>query len=85
MSKKIARIALYNRLFARSIVTRRRGVGGVLLPWGKGLNIPSMYATFSLSPSPVVTSRVPNSLQHVINSRYTNTRGPIFRRFHGMP
>ena len=31
------RIALYNLLFARSIVTRRRGVGGKILPWGKGL------------------------------------------------
>jgi len=33
-----AGIALHNRLFSRSIVTRRRGVGGVFLPWGNGLN-----------------------------------------------
>ena len=32
-----ARTALYNRLFALSIVTRYHGVGGILLPWGKGL------------------------------------------------
>ena len=31
------RIALYNRLFARSIITCRRGVGGEIHPWGKGL------------------------------------------------
>ena len=32
-----ARIALYNRLYARSIVTHRRGVGGKIPLWGKGL------------------------------------------------
>ena len=32
-----ARVALYNRLFARSIVTCRRGVGVKIPPWGKGL------------------------------------------------
>jgi len=31
-----ARVTRYNHLFARSIVTRRRGVGGVFLLWGKG-------------------------------------------------
>jgi len=31
------RIALYNRLFAQSIVTRRRGVCGEIPPWGKWL------------------------------------------------
>ena len=31
------RVPLYICLFARSIVTRRRGIGGVFLPWGKGL------------------------------------------------
>jgi len=32
------RIALYNRLCARSIVTRRRGMGYKTPLWGKGLN-----------------------------------------------
>ena len=32
-----ARVIRYNRLFAQSIVTRRRGVVGVFLPWGKEL------------------------------------------------
>jgi hypothetical protein len=32
-----ARIALYNRLFGGSTVTRRHGVHGVFLPLGKGL------------------------------------------------
>ena len=31
------RIALYNRLFAWSIVTRCRDVGGKIPPWGNGL------------------------------------------------
>ena len=31
------RIALYNRLFARSIITRCRGMGYKIPPWGKGL------------------------------------------------
>jgi len=30
-------VSLYNRLFARSINTRRRGMGGIFLPWSKGL------------------------------------------------
>ena len=32
-----AGVACYNRLFSQSIVTRHRGVGGIFLPWGKGL------------------------------------------------
>ena len=32
--RRQAQVALYNCLFARSIVTRRRGVGSVFLPWG---------------------------------------------------
>jgi len=35
--RRRVRIALYNRLFARSIFTRRRGVGYKIPPWGKGL------------------------------------------------
>ena len=35
--RRWTRIALYNRLFARSIVTRCRGVGFILIPWGRGL------------------------------------------------
>ena len=35
--RRWVRIALNNRLFAWSIVTRRRGVGGEIPPWGKGL------------------------------------------------
>ena len=34
-----ARVALYNLFFARSIVTRCLGMGGVFLPWGNGLKI----------------------------------------------
>ena len=30
-------VSLYNRLFARSINTRHRGMGGIFLPWSKGL------------------------------------------------
>ena len=33
------RVALYNRLFARSIVTRCRGVGNKIPLWGKGLKL----------------------------------------------
>ena len=33
-----ARVVLYNRLFAQSIVTRRHGMGRVFLLRGKGLN-----------------------------------------------
>ena len=33
-----SRIALYNRLCAQSIVTRHRGMGYKIPPWGKGLN-----------------------------------------------
>ena len=36
-------IALYNLPFAQSIVTCRRGVLGVFLPWGKGLKKQSSY------------------------------------------
>ena len=32
-------IALYNRLCARSIVNRRRGMGYTIPPWGKGLKL----------------------------------------------
>ena len=32
-----SRIALYNRLFTQSIVTRRRGMGYKIPSWGKGL------------------------------------------------
>jgi len=32
-----AGVALYKRLFARFMATRRRGVGSLFLPWGKGL------------------------------------------------
>ena len=35
--RRRARVALYNRLFAQSIVTPRCGVGGEIPPWGKGL------------------------------------------------
>jgi len=40
-----AGVALYNFLFARSIVTCRHGVGGVFLPWAKGLQkfIPELF------------------------------------------
>jgi len=33
-----ARVALYNRLFVRSIVSLCSGVGGKIPPWGKGLS-----------------------------------------------
>ena len=32
-----AGVALYNRVFAQSIITHHHGVGGVFLPWAKGL------------------------------------------------
>ena len=35
--RRRSRIALYNRLFAQSIITRRRGMGYKIPPWGKGL------------------------------------------------
>ena len=34
-----ARVALYNRLFARSIVALCSGVGDKIPPWGKGLKL----------------------------------------------
>ena len=34
-----ARVALYNRHFARSIVALCSGEGGKIPPWGKGLNL----------------------------------------------
>ena len=39
------RIALFNRLFAWSILTYRNGVRGVFLPWGKGLKPKSVKLT----------------------------------------
>ena len=40
--RRRVRIALYSRLFARSIVNRRRGVGYKIPPWGKGLIFPTL-------------------------------------------
>ena len=37
--RRRVRIALYNCLFARSIITHCRGVVGEILPWGKGLTL----------------------------------------------
>jgi len=37
--RRWARVARYNNLFTRFIITRRCGVGGVFLPWGKGLSL----------------------------------------------
>ena len=34
-----ARVALYNSLFARSIVALCSGVGGKIPPWGEGLSL----------------------------------------------
>jgi len=45
--RRRAGIAPYNRLFARSIVTRLRGVASVFLPWGKGLKKFQLLLSFS--------------------------------------
>ena len=36
-TRRRVRVALYNRLFARSFITHRRGLGYKIPPWGKGL------------------------------------------------
>ena len=46
--RRQARVTHYNCLFARSIVTRRHGVGGVLIPGGKGLKTTSLMYTRSM-------------------------------------
>ena len=43
------RIALYNRLCARSIITHRRGMGYKIPPWGKGLKEKSRPPSFLAS------------------------------------
>ena len=53
-----ARVALYNRLFPQSIVTRRHGVG-VLLPWGKGLSeVAKVYFVLQCNAYPGHWSRI---------------------------
>ena len=44
------RVALYNRLFARSILTRRHGVGNKIPPWGKGLKMSNLFKGAILRP-----------------------------------
>jgi len=57
-----AGIALYNCLFARSIVSRRCGVGGVFMPWGKGLMMTLHGWFFSAGDTPPERLSFPRNL-----------------------
>jgi len=68
-----ARVALYNRLFARSILTRHHGMGDVFLPWGKGLkNLENCCMKFSNSFFSLVDSLMGPNQHHVILNLVTN-------------
>ena len=54
-----ARVALYNHLFARSIVALCSDVGGKIPLWGKGLNVYGKEKKFSL---------IINAWEHVIQN-----------------